>query len=245
MRMEALGPHDTRKMMTEEEARKRVISINSGMNNVRFLLLDFYEREGWRALGYESWRECVTAEFGQSKTHLYRQLEAAQIESRILQAEVTSLHNVAAPISQAEENKEESSFSPIGEKSESKIPCPPFPDEIEPEPIPESQLRPLASIPAEDQATVWQLAKETAPEGKVTAKHVEEVVREIKGEKPRKLFSISRTRLAPANPKGFTPDAMTLASLAIVTLEKIKETDPQRKPAIAKVATWCWEQRQK
>jgi hypothetical protein len=54
----------------------------------------------------------------------------------------------------------------------------------EKEEIPERQLRPLAAVAPEDQAVVYQLAKETS-KGKLTAKHVERTVREIKGEKPK------------------------------------------------------------
>jgi hypothetical protein len=54
------------------------------MNNVRELVLVLYEREGWTALGYKNWRECVTAEFRQSENYLYRQLEVAQVEKNIL-----------------------------------------------------------------------------------------------------------------------------------------------------------------
>lgn len=48
--------------------------------------------------------------------------------------------------------------------------------------IPESQLRPLTKLKdnPEAQREAWQQAVATAPEGKVTAKHVESVVREIK-----------------------------------------------------------------
>jgi len=47
------------------------------------------------------------------------------------------------------------------------------------EEIPETHLRPLASLPADQQREVYQKAVETAPEGKVTAKHIEETVREM------------------------------------------------------------------
>lgn len=43
-------------------------------------------------------------------------------------------------------------------------------------PATESQARPLAKLPAEEQPAAWKEAVETAPEGKVTAKHVEAVV---------------------------------------------------------------------
>lgn len=42
--------------------------------------------------------------------------------------------------------------------------------------IPESQLRPLASLPPEQQREVWTKAIETAPNGKITAAHVQGVV---------------------------------------------------------------------
>ena len=70
-------------LMTADEARASVAQINSHMNSARALLLDLYERRGWAALGYQSWRECVTAEFEQSQAYLYRQLQAAEIERRI------------------------------------------------------------------------------------------------------------------------------------------------------------------
>jgi hypothetical protein len=47
------------------------------------LFFDLYEREGWSALGYQSWRECVVAEFKQGQAYLYRQLKAAQTEKVI------------------------------------------------------------------------------------------------------------------------------------------------------------------
>ena len=69
--------------MIYKEARECADRINANMNNVRGLVLDLYEREGWTALGYGSWRECVTAEFKSGQAYLYRQLEAAQTERNI------------------------------------------------------------------------------------------------------------------------------------------------------------------
>lgn len=50
-------------------------------------------------------------------------------------------------------------------------------------PINESQTRPLARLEPEQQREAWKKAVETAPEGKVTAKHITEVVMEVTGEK--------------------------------------------------------------
>ena len=40
----------------------------------------------------------------------------------------------------------------------------------------EAQARPLAIVPREDRPAVWREAVETAPDGKVTARHVRSVV---------------------------------------------------------------------
>jgi hypothetical protein len=110
------------------------------MNGARVLLLKLYEGRGWAALGYASWRECVVNEFDASKTHLYRELEAAKIESRI---------------------------SPIGEIGA----------------IPEGRLRPLAQLTPMEQPIAWQEANERS-DGKPTARVVEQVVREMRGDAP-------------------------------------------------------------
>lgn len=217
--MEALSPYIvSRTMMTEEEARKRVVAINAGMNNIRMLLLDFHDREGWKALGYASWRECVTAEFGQSKTHLYRQLEAARIEERILQASVDA---------------GEKSFSPIGEKSEGPEEEVPFPE------IPESHLRPLAAVPPEDQPTVYRLAKETAPNGIMTAAHVGKTVRELGEEKPRKAGKKNQGGDGWAPPSS----AWSLAkrvSFIIAAIDTINDSEPKAREALAEIAVHVW-----
>lgn len=70
-------------MMDQAEARATVDAIKGHMDSARKLLLDLEEREGWRALGYASWRACAQAEFGQSSAQVYRLLTAAKIEQAI------------------------------------------------------------------------------------------------------------------------------------------------------------------
>jgi hypothetical protein len=129
----AIAPTSAVVMMSAAEARSCVDGIKGHIESARKLLLDLYEREGWKALGYESWRECAVAEFGESKSQLYRELEAAKIERNI---------------------------SPIGEIGS----------------IRESHLRPLGKLEPDQQRKAWEEAVETAPNGKVTAAHVQEVV---------------------------------------------------------------------
>ena len=69
--------------MTETEARQCVDDIRQGIVGVRQKLLELYEREGWRVLGYGSWRECAQAEFGYSQAYAYRLLGWAEVERRV------------------------------------------------------------------------------------------------------------------------------------------------------------------
>lgn len=170
--------NELEKVMTVQEAKECIENINANLKNTRKLLLDLYEREGWRALGYDSWRICVATEFKQSQAYLYRQLEAAQTEKAI---------------------------SPMGEKE-----------------IPERHLRPLTKLAPSEQKKVWDKVIKTAPEGKVTAKHVEETVKELK-----------HTETYPVS------DAMAFAGIAISQLQRIRDDDPLRKEAIQKVYDWC------
>jgi hypothetical protein len=65
--------------MTAAEARDSVEKINNHATQIRALVLDLYERRGWEALGYTSWRACVVSEFEQSQSRLYQLLDAARL----------------------------------------------------------------------------------------------------------------------------------------------------------------------
>ena len=96
--------------------------------------------------------------------------------------------------------------------------------------IPERQLRPLARLEPQQQREAWEMAVETAPDGKVTARHVSRVVSgmlpqtEIKKEQGVSLQEPS--------------DAMAFAVMAISQLERIHPKDPQREDALERVEKW-------
>lgn len=50
------------------------------------------EREGWKALGYESWRECAVAEFQISQSRIYQLLDAARISTNLENKEMPEIH---------------------------------------------------------------------------------------------------------------------------------------------------------
>lgn len=84
-------------LMTQTDARLCVLQIQSmlenaekhfqrGMtyyNHAREEIFRLHQYEGWKALGYTSWRECVKAEFSKGQSTLYKQLSAALVEQQI------------------------------------------------------------------------------------------------------------------------------------------------------------------
>ncbi|WP_422923096.1 hypothetical protein [Singulisphaera sp. PoT] len=124
------------KPMNREEALATCQVIRKGLDDIREMALELRDREGWKALGYPSWAECIAGEFGRSKNYINRQIAAALIEQEVV---------------------------PMG-----TAPAQPR--------IPERQLRPLAAIEPGKRAEVWEEAKATAPEGRLTARHVQETV---------------------------------------------------------------------
>jgi hypothetical protein len=69
--------------MTADEARASIERIKAGLENIRAELFALRERDGWRALGYSSFQDCVQKEFQMSERHAHRLLNAYAVD-RIL-----------------------------------------------------------------------------------------------------------------------------------------------------------------
>lgn len=69
--------------MTRTEAEACVASIKAHMSDARQKALELYQRKGWEALGYESFRACAEKEFGQSWQHVYRLKNIAEAEQEL------------------------------------------------------------------------------------------------------------------------------------------------------------------
>jgi len=131
--------------MSKEEARDKTEQIRTNIASTRYLLLEMHDREGWKVLGYGSWREYGQIEFGYSERRIYQLALAARVEKNLCT---------------------------IVQKDK---------------PILEGQLRPLTKLGTPElQQEAWQKAVETAPDGKITARHVSKVVGEIMHENIRK-----------------------------------------------------------
>ena len=70
-------------LLTEIEARVTITTIKENIASTRFLIVDFYEREGWKSLNYSSFESCINVEFGRSVSYVYRQLWAGLTEKRL------------------------------------------------------------------------------------------------------------------------------------------------------------------
>ncbi len=90
--------------------------------------------------------------------------------------------------------------------------------------ITERQARPLTRLEPRKQAEAWQEAVETAPEGKITAMHVENIVRK------REMGGDEQTTRAS--------EAMQYVTIAISQMDRIRADDPRRGEAIDKMQRW-------
>lgn len=83
VKTEAAKNGSPQRTLSARAARHLVDEINHGAANVRALLARLHSGQGWRALGYATWEECVGGEFVFGRQYAYRQLAAAQIEQRL------------------------------------------------------------------------------------------------------------------------------------------------------------------
>ena len=66
--------------MNIDEAQTCEAAIIEHLTSARALIFSFVEREGWRALGYPSWRAWAQTRFGQGQSSVYRMFDAATFE---------------------------------------------------------------------------------------------------------------------------------------------------------------------
>jgi hypothetical protein len=89
--------------MTEPEARACVVRIRDHCERIRgdcesagALILELREREGWKALGYCSWRECAAAELGLSMSRIYQLAAHAEISTIVENARLPAPNEAQA-----------------------------------------------------------------------------------------------------------------------------------------------------
>lgn len=106
-------------------------------------------------------------------------------------------------------------------------------------PVNERQARPLTKLEPEQQVEAWQQAVETAPDGKVTAKHVKKVVNQITGEvkqEKQKGGETNENEVTETISEGEV--AMKFARMAVMQLEEIRYSHHDREEAFNYVQEW-------
>lgn len=82
--------------MTHDEALDAVHQINHKTRELVALLVDLRERNGWKALGFTSWTECLSSDlFTYSRKQLYEFVRAAPVTERLQNAGYVVNHSVA------------------------------------------------------------------------------------------------------------------------------------------------------
>ena len=69
--------------MTLEEARETDRLLKRHINTTRYLLLDMRDRKGWKALGYESFKDYGEKSLGYEKAYLTRLADAGEISLQL------------------------------------------------------------------------------------------------------------------------------------------------------------------
>jgi hypothetical protein len=69
--------------MDATQAKAACTAIRHSLEDARARLLDLHDRKGWKALGYKSWSDCCSMEFGKSRAQVYRLLEAAKVDREL------------------------------------------------------------------------------------------------------------------------------------------------------------------
>ncbi|MEO8391473.1 MAG: hypothetical protein ABI700_00635 [Chloroflexota bacterium] len=151
--------------MTEDQARTIVAEINDGFSDIAQRIRRLYEGQGWIALGYTSWRDCVTNEFDFSQSRAYQLLDYAEVEQNLS----TKVENGAPAINEA-------------------------------------QARLLAPFEADEQREIYEQAAQTAPNGKLTAAHIEQVIEQHTGRvKPKSNVKGAGRDQCQTPPYGLVP----------------------------------------
>lgn len=158
--------------------------IRDNMTAARNLLVELYDGQGWKALGYMSWRECVATEFGQHQRMLYRELEAAKVVREIEAATGSQVFDTCVK-------------QPEGDN----------PEPFRPSDMPARPLVALAKAPEGTRAEVLGVAAEAAG-GKPTERVVKAAV-EAKAEAPDApretlVQAVKAAVEAPLKPSGKT-----------------------------------------
>lgn len=108
--------------MNATEARELVKQINNQVEGTRTLLLRLRDEEGWRSLGYDSWRDCATKEFKLGASYVYRLVDAAQVQKSLPKESPVIKEAVARELTKLPEPKQAEAYQEAVKRSDGKAP---------------------------------------------------------------------------------------------------------------------------
>ena len=154
-----------------------------------------------------------------SRAHAYRLIDSYNVQSIIDKAQAMDFIEQAKSL-QLETNNEEEKEEILNDLRRSTLQ----------KPQNESQIRPLTKLPPNKQAKAWMKAVKTAPDGKITAKHVQQVVNTMIGK--------ATVKQKKDKPSGEAVEAFQMAEMSIDQLKQITTDDPKKAAALNYVGEW-------
>src|SRR5690242_498375 len=76
--------------MTREEAQHALSQLRGTEERQKEILLELFERKGYKALSYQTWEEFAEIELGLSRQHFYKLLSAARVQRVLTSQEFLS-----------------------------------------------------------------------------------------------------------------------------------------------------------
>lgn len=143
-----------------KEIKTAVFDANSKIEHAGRLLLDFRDREGWKALGYENWDTCIESEFQSThggRRHIFKLIQNAKVIENVEKSSNNGKNGENGNVSASTTTK-------TGATRGTSIPI--------------KQTEQLAKVEPEKQAEVFDRAKELGG-GIATAATVKKAVAEI------------------------------------------------------------------
>lgn len=71
-------------LMTKAEARRAIDTVVRNAEEIAALILALHDREGWKALGYDSFHACMEQELGITRIRAYQLLEGARVNAILM-----------------------------------------------------------------------------------------------------------------------------------------------------------------
>lgn len=164
--------------MNEIEARTLVKEINASVGDIRDKLIRLRDESGWKALGYDSWRDCATKEFKLGTSYVYRLVTHAEVEKSL---PVKVNERVAREIAKLPEPERPKAYEKAVERSQGEQPTARVARAVVREMLPDDdeQEKPIKKVPRGDVKPNVVKALAKADDFRSLIRELQSIAREI------------------------------------------------------------------